>query len=329
MLSLVRCYRRLTYLLVLACGVGLLAGSAGGDEPLRKKESGKNKESRAEKTRKMISEIRAIYHLKPQEFPAEKTRKSLDQIVTLNFTGQTIQEAVTYLRKKTEMKFVLDPTVFGFGAPAPSPQIRLAPPPPGVNAGPPGGNEDPPVVLKVTKGKLRTALRNMLNRHNLGYAILGETVLITYADLAVQRQMGQMVSVDLDKVSLVDALGRLAKETATNLIIDPRVMKEAKSEVSLQLDEVSLETAVRLIAELTGLKSMRLENVLLVTSEKTAHKLRIEQRENRMWQFPVGPEYGPPPAIVPGGPPNYYAPVTSEVSAPYVQDVPAAVVQTR
>jgi hypothetical protein len=44
--------------------------------------------------------------------------------------------------------------------------------------------------------------------------------------------------------------------------------------VTLQLEDVPLETAVRLLADLAGLKPVRLDNVLFVTTEERADKLR-------------------------------------------------------
>src|SRR5438105_4858356 len=69
---------------------------------------------------------------------------------------------------------------------------------------------------------------------------------------------------------------KLAKETATNLVIDPRMAKEAQATVSVELDEVPLESAVRLLAEMAGLKPVRLGNVLFVTSKTAAVSLRAD-----------------------------------------------------
>jgi hypothetical protein len=60
------------------------------------------------------------------------------------------------------------------------------------------------------------------------------------------------------------------------LLVDPRVSKEAQSPVTLQLDDVPLETAVRLMAEVSGLKAVRMGNVLFVTNKANAAELRAE-----------------------------------------------------
>ena len=90
-----------------------------------------------------------------------------------------------------------------------------------------------------------------------------------------QRQLRQRVSVDWDDIQFTKALKDLAKETATNLVLDPRQAKKAADvRVSMKLDDVPLETAVRLMAEMAGLKPARMGNVLFVTSEERAEKLK-------------------------------------------------------
>src|SRR5262249_43175860 len=129
--------------------------------------------------------------------------------------------------------------------------------------------EQSPVSLKLHNVKRRTALRMMLNQYNLGYAIVGEAVIITTDDMAVQRQLKQRVSVDFDK-------GQLGGETATNLMVDAKLAKEAQAAVTLQLDDVPLETAVRLLCEMAGVKPVRVGNVLYVTNKANAADLRAE-----------------------------------------------------
>jgi type II secretory pathway component HofQ len=90
------------------------------------------------------------------------------------------------------------------------------------------------------------------------------------------KQMKQRVSVDLDHEQMGKALARLAKETATNLVVDPRVLKDAQTPVTLPLDDVPLETAVRLIAEMAGLKPVRVGNVLFVTTKANANEMKAD-----------------------------------------------------
>ena len=94
----------------------------------------------------------------------------------------------------------------------------------------------------------------------------------------------------LANVAVSTALRELARTTGLNLIIDPRLGTEVNVKVSLQLDDAALETTVRLLAELGNLKSVRMGNVVFVTNESRAEKLRREE----------------PPIVIPGSAPNAF-----------------------
>jgi type II secretory pathway component GspD/PulD (secretin) len=221
--------------------------------------------------------------------PAEKVRKALDQVIDVKFENQSLEGAVNQLREAHKINFVLD---------------RVAVSTMGID---PTMNGNPPVNLEQSNVKLRTVLRTLLGPLHLTYAIVGDTVVITTEEAAVARQLRQRVSLDLDKTHLAAALKQLARDTATNLLVDPRVTKEAETAITLQLDDVPLETAVRLMAEMAGLKPVRLGNVLLVTNKASAAELRAE------------PELVPP--LKPGGGPEDVA-VPPGVPAPGVKIVP-------
>jgi hypothetical protein len=81
--------------------------------------------------------------------------------------------------------------------------------------------------------------------------------------------------VNLDETPLATALKNMGRASAVNLVLDPRVPKPAREvKVTLELEEVPLETAVFLVAELAELKSVRVGNVLFVTTAERADKLR-------------------------------------------------------
>lgn len=193
----------------------------------------------------------------------EAIRKALDQPITVDFGGTSLEDVIQHLREKTKIHFVLDQIA------AQSGDVMVNPNPNAAN-----------VVLKSNGKKVRQALQQVLNPYNLTYVILGDSVLITTDELAVQRQMRQRVTVNVDEVALNKALRELARTHGVSLIIDPRVAKEAQGKVSLQLEDTTLETGVRLLAEFGGLKAVRVGNVLLVTTEEKAEKLRREEMAN-------------------------------------------------
>ncbi len=186
--------------------------------------------------------------------PAEKVKNQLDQPLSLEVTDQSLNAALNQIRELTKINFVVDRfTIQQLGQ---DPEQML-------------------VSVKLKDVKVRTCLRALLAPYNLGFAIIGDTVLISTDDMAMHRQLKQRVSIDLEKVDLAAALKRLSRETATNLLLDARVpAKEAKTEVTLQMDDVPLETAVRLLAETAGLKPVKIGNVLLLTTKALANELR-------------------------------------------------------
>jgi hypothetical protein len=188
--------------------------------------------------------------------PAEKIKKQLDQAITLEITDQSVNAALKQIRERTHINFVVDRFTIQ--------QMGMDP-------------EQMLVSVKLKDVKARSCLRAVLGPYNLGYAILGDTVLVSTDDMAMHREMKQRVSIDLEKVDLASALKILSKETAANLLLDTRVAdKDRKTQLTLQMEDVPLDTAVRLLAETAGLKPVKVGNVYLVTTKKIAAELRAD-----------------------------------------------------
>jgi hypothetical protein len=190
---------------------------------------------------------------KAAETPAEKIRKDLDKLVSIEITDQPLTLAMNQLRDQTKVNIVVDRLTLN--------QMGIDP-------------ESMPVSINLKDVKLRSALRSILTSHNLSFAIVSDTVIVSTDDVCMHRQMRQRVSVDSEKGDLASTLRKLARETGTNLIIDPKVTKEASAPVTMQLDDVPLDTAVRLMTEMAGLKVVRVGNVMFVCSKTTAAEMR-------------------------------------------------------
>jgi type II secretory pathway component GspD/PulD (secretin) len=190
--------------------------------------------------------------------PVEKVRKALDEPMTLEVTDQPLSVALNQIRDKTKINFVVDRFTIQ--------QTGYDP-------------EQVQINVKLKEVKARSCLRSILAPYNLGYAIIGDTVLISTDDMVMQRQIKQRVSIDLDKIDFADAVKQVARDTGTSIVLDPRVAKDANVQVTLQLDDVPLETAVRLMAETAGLKPVRVGNVLFVTSKTNAVAMRNDTPE--------------------------------------------------
>lgn len=210
--------------------------------------------------------------------PLEKLRKDLDKTITIKIEKQPLSVAIEMLHEKTRVNFVLDSLTI-------QQQLGFTPDQP-----------PSPVEVDFKDVKVRNVLRAILAPYGLSYAAISDTVIITTEDMAMLRQLRQRVNVDLSKVEFTSALKQLAKDTATNLILDARAEKDASAKMSLQLEDVPLETAVRLLAEMAGLKPVRVGNVLFVTKKETANELRADPDLVQ----PIQPGQSQPPGAFPG-----------------------------
>jgi hypothetical protein len=237
------------------------------------------------------------------ESPAEKVRKALDQNIEINpdNVGNTLDSASAYFQETLKVTFTVDRgTLAQNGVDANSLQL----------------------TVKKQSTKARLALRGLLQPIGLSYAILGDTVVITTEEMSLARQLKQRINVDLDKAPLETALKDLAKETATNLLFDKKVGKEAKAEVSLQLEDVPYETVVRLLCEQAGLKPVRMGNVIYITSPAVAKELRTEPDLAPSGTPGIGG--GLDVAIPPPGVAGGIGLIPGRAAVPIGMDVPAA-----
>jgi hypothetical protein len=196
--------------------------------------------------------------------PLEKLRANLAKTVTLDYTGNSLTEVLNHIREKTGVAINIDQVALM--------QVGIDV----VNGLNPGAPMQQ-VSVKATNEKVSQVLRKLLGSHQLAYVILDEAVLVTTEDVAVSRQMRQRVSVNVEDVPFNKAVRSLAKAHGVNLVIDPKVAKDAETAVTLQLEDAALETSVRLLAELANLKSVRMGNVLFITTEAKAAKIRAEE----------------------------------------------------
>ena len=186
---------------------------------------------------------------------AEAIRKALDSSGNFDFSGVNLPGVLSTIAEQYKINIVLDRTVLqqmGF-----EPEAMI-------------------VELKMKEGKLRNALRAIAGQYNLTFAVVGDALVITTEELAVYRQLKQRISVDYDAVPLNKALKELSTRYGVNVVIDPRTAraKSAENPVTLQVDDVPFEAAVRLLCEMADLKPARMGNVIFVTTEARADKLR-------------------------------------------------------
>jgi hypothetical protein len=189
--------------------------------------------------------------------PGDRVRKKLDQIISLDYSGQSFREAIQHVQDRTQLQIAIDPIAMQ--------QV-------GVVDGVPIQIE-----LKNTRGKVRQALQGFLQNHGLTYVVLEDNILITTENNAVNRQMSQRFPIDIKDVPATKALRDIARQAGLNLVVDPRTSKLASATVSLELDDATVQTSLRLVAELVDLKAVRMGNVIFVTDPARAEKIRKEE----------------------------------------------------
>jgi hypothetical protein len=203
------------------------------------------------------------------ETPAEYIKKALEQSVTLDLPYQPLTEVIRLLRDQSHVNLVLDRQTLS--------QMSF--------------NPDEALVSTKLSMRLGTGLRQILSQHSLDYAIIGDMVLITTEPMAIERQMRQRISIRFQSLQLKTAFERLARETATNIVLDPGAIQQIRLPVTLNVHDAPLEVIVKLLANQVGLKQIRVGNVMMVTTKANAAEFR-EYQEFSQPVVPTGGHFG-------------------------------------
>jgi hypothetical protein len=162
--------------------------------------------------------------------------------------------------------------------------------------------ETQPVRLPVIPSmRLATVLRVLLRQVNATYQVHDDYVEIVPLPMVVgpdgtplvDRSALPLVYAIFEKRPLDEALRELADQADISVVLDAnRAAEKAKAPVTATFKNVSVDTAVRLLADMTGLKMVRVENVLYVTTPEGASEVEQAKPEGK-------PKKKVPPA--PGG----------------------------
>ncbi|AWM36381.1 hypothetical protein GobsT_58270 [Gemmata obscuriglobus] len=214
--------------------------------------------------------------------PLDAARKALDEVGDMHYQNKSLSELVGDLKEKTRVPVTIDPLVYQFG---------LDP-------------SQPTVSVTAKNVKLKDGLQQALAPFNLKCGLTRDGLFISTEEGLITKQLRQRVSVDCDGTPFATAVKQLAADCGANVVIDPRLKEKATATVALKLDDVPLETAVRLLAEVADLGTVRMSNVLFVTTVERAEKLRPNADGptqpapgNPVFPFPNG---GPGPVPLPG-----------------------------
>ncbi len=147
-----------------------------------------------------------------------------------------------------------------------------------------------PAPIPAMHMRLRTVLKKVLRRvsPSVTYIIRDDTIEITTVQ-AIRKEffadrpdgpLPPLVAATFEKVPLQAALRELAH--AGNIVLDSRAAKEGETAVTADFVNVPLDTAVRMLADMAGLKVVPLDNVLYVTNKDNARQLMEEQEKLRL-----------------------------------------------
>jgi hypothetical protein len=93
-----------------------------------------------------------------------------------------------------------------------------------------------------------------------------------------QRQFAPIVDAEFRNQELSAALQELADESGTNIVLDARSAEKVKTPITAVFNGVPIDTAVELIANMAGLKSVVLDRAIYVTTPENAKRLEVEYR---------------------------------------------------
>lgn len=188
------------------------------------------------------------------ETPAGKVRTALNQTGHVVLENKSLTDFVAYVKSKTRADVTLDLGAVGM--------MGMDP-----NA--------PVITVDVREVPLREGFAKALSPLGLKLGNVGGSIVISSEEGLIARQLRQSVSVTPGTAGAV--LADLAARTGANVVIDPRQKKIiAEAGCDLELTDVPLETAVRLTAEVSGFRALRMGNVLFITSNERAKELRAD-----------------------------------------------------
>lgn len=200
---------------------------------------------------------------------ANKAKVGLAKVIDFEIENQSMVDLARYVKETGGVEVVVDTQLLLIAGIDPN---------------------SPVVTVNRKKTKLGDGLAEALAPLNLRYGVVGSRILISTDEGITQKQMGYRLPVAFSNKPLAAALNHLAVESGATILLDPRLKKAGEETVSLDLENVRLETAVRLTAELAGLRAVRLGNVLFVTDTARGKVLREDA------DGPAAPVQASPPA---------------------------------
>jgi hypothetical protein len=153
------------------------------------------------------------------------------------------------------------------------------------------------ILPKMSNVALKNVLRLLLDQVHGTYRVRGDFIEVLPAPSGIPEDQLEpdahfrqrllkfpVVDVHFDHRPLSEAMEELAATSGANVLLDmdEKVAAVAKAPVTASLDNVPVDTAVRLLADMSGLVAVTVDNVLYVTTRENAKNWKPEpsQRHN-------------------------------------------------
>ena len=202
---------------------------------------------------------------------ARQWREKLDQPITIEFEPNTpIREALSHISERYNMTIVIDTDAFKVDQNEPDIEGR------------------PVRLLRLPNVKVVTALRVLFQQINGDFYIKDNMLTVvprTYIETG--RVLKHPVDVSFNKRPLADALTELSELSGLSIVLDPRGQADGNFAATADFRNVPVQDAVRVLANMAGMKSVVMDNLLYVTSTNNAEHLqkekeRIEKRSQKL-----------------------------------------------
>jgi len=214
----------------------------------------------------------------PRSLEVQAKLKSVEKYLGFDDPKTTLQEALDQLAKHCNVTFVVNRKAFAAADVKDVTNTFLF-----ESESLPGFNGDLAFMLRRLLERLPT---------KEGTFIIRDGVIEITTRTAVAREfyrgrptgvpLPPLVHADIANVPLTTALRDLTRAHGGNIVVDARAAKEAGTTVTAELTNVPLDTAVALLADMSGLTTVDVGNVIYVTTKDNARALQQEQERRRL-----------------------------------------------
>jgi len=143
--------------------------------------------------------------------------------------------------------------------------------------------ENKPVKLpRLVQVRLVTALRALFQQIGGDFYTKDDVLtVVPRSYIQTGRVLKHPVDVTFTKRPFAEALSELSSLSGLSVVLDPRAQTDNSFAVTADFRNVPVQDAVRVLANMAGMKSVVMDNLLYVTSTNNAEHLQKEKERER------------------------------------------------